>query len=130
MLLTEYSSKEKWYCPYVEEILAGITLDEIELNDNNYLKEGDDIVLMFSIDFCNVVYQKLLESNNKADIHIYLVALRVASYNSEFVLEGIHSRSNTFFLNRPVLFLLMFSRDNLFKYEILRQIYRDWHADT
>lgn len=128
MLLTEYSNKEKWYCPYVEEILAGIVLDDIELDDSDYLN-STDVILMFSLSFCNSVYNKLLESNNKVDIHIYLVALKVASYNSEFIFEGIFSRDESFFLKRPLLFILLFSRDNMFKYEILRKMYEGWHAE-
>lgn len=128
MLLTEYSNKEKWYCPYVEEILAGIVLDDIMLNDNDFLKDSSDVVLMFSISFCNAVYHKLLESNSKSDINIYLVALKISSYNCDFIFNGIFSIDEDFFLKRPVLFLLLFSRDNMFKYEMLRKMYEGWHA--
>lgn len=129
MLLTEYSNKEKWYCPYVEEILAGIVLDDIVLNENDYFNGSTDIVLNFSMAFCNAVYNKLLESNSKADINIYLVALKISSYNCDFIFNGIFSIDERFFLKRPALFMLLFSRDNMFKYVMLRKMYEDWHFE-
>lgn len=130
MLLTEYSIKENWYFSYVDEILSGIALDEIEINEEIFIKDSDDCVLHFTIAFCRAINKKLLETNNKREIHIYLASLRIASYNIDFILNGIYKRSKDFFINRPVLYIFLFSRENIFRYHTLRTIYEEWHQEN
>lgn len=130
MLLTDYSMHENWYYPYLEEIFAGIIFDELNINESKYLTDTNDVALNFTVEFCKSIYNKLLESNNKNDIHIYLVALRIASYNVNAIIEGIYSKDESFFINRPVLFMLLFSRDNMFKYSTLRKLYEEWQYNN
>ena len=130
MLLTDYSLSENWYVSYVDEILSGIQLNEIELDESALINETSDILLKFSLEFSRSVQSKLLETNEEKDIQIYLLSLRIASYNVNLILNGIYSRSKDFFINRPVLFLLMFTNTNMFQYKELRLIYDDWQNEN
>lgn len=127
MLLTEYSKSTKWYIPFVDEIFTGITLEDIVVDESKILANDNDIVLTFSVELCRAIYDKLLETNNARDIQIYLVALRIASYEPNVILASVNRKNFNYFQYYPVLFLMLFSRDNLFKYQELRKIYEAWY---
>ncbi len=130
MLLTDYSLNESWYVSYVDEILSGIQLDEIELDESKLIEETSDTILKFCFEFSRCVQNKLLETNEEKDIQIYLLSLRIASYNVNLILSGIYSRSKDFFIKRPVLHLLIFTNTNMFQYKELRLIYDDWQNEN
>ena len=127
MLLTTYSEKTRWYAPFVDEIFTGITLEDISVNELAIVKHDGDVVLTFCVELCKAIYEKLLETNNARDIHIYLVALRIASYEPNTILAAIFKKNTTYLRSYPILFLLLFSRDNIFKYKELRNIYEAWY---
>ncbi len=130
MLLTDYSLSESWYVSYVDEILSGIQLDEIELDESKLIEETSDTILTFCLEFSRSVQNKLLETNEEKDIQIYLLSLRIASYNVNLILRGIYSRSKDFFIKRPILHLLIFTNANMFQYKELRLIYDDWQNEN
>ena len=127
MLLTDYSKKTQWYAPFVDEIFTGITLEDITVDENAVFAHQSNLVLSFCVELGKAIYTKLLETNNARDIHIYLVALKVASYEPDIILSSIYKKNAAYFKNYPILFLLLFSRDNLFKYRELRNIYEAWY---
>ena len=127
MLLTTYSESTRWYAPFVDEIFTGITLEDIAVNEISIIAHDKDVVLSFCVELCRAIYEKLLETNNARDIHIYLVALRIASYDPNIILASIYKKNAAYLRNYPILFLLLFSRDNIFKYKELRNIYEAWH---
>ncbi len=127
MLLIDYVKNIDWYKVYADEIFAGISINDIEVNLTNLIDFDKDQILRFSVDYCEAVYHKLLETNEKNDISVYLSALKIAAYDPEYVLMSIYNKVPDYFINRPVLFLLIFSRENMFNYYMVRKMYEDWH---
>ena len=127
MLLTTYSESTSWYVPFVDEIFTGITIEDIAIDESSLLEHNGNIVLKFCVELCKSIYNKLLETNNARDIHIYLVALRIASYEPNIILSSLMKKKSTYFEDQPIIFLLLFSEENIFKYQELRHIYESWH---
>ncbi len=126
MLMTSYANNTSWYYPYVDEIFTGIGVNELNVDVNDLFKTNLDQVLVFSMKYCERAYFKLLETNDKRDISIYMTSLKVAAYNPEFVVSHIYNKVPTYFINRPVLLLAMFSRDNITNYNIMQTMYDEW----
>ncbi|MCP4884804.1 MAG: hypothetical protein GY908_13565 [Flavobacteriales bacterium] len=126
MLLTNYAKNTNWYYPYIDEIFTGIGVNELDVDVNDLLETSLDQALIFSVKYCDRAYNKLLETNNKRDISIYMTALKVGAYNPEFVISHIFKKEPEYFIKRPVLLLIMFSRDNIANYKIIQQMYDEW----
>ncbi|MGL4734763.1 MAG: hypothetical protein ACRCWB_06685 [Enterovibrio sp.] len=127
MLIVDYSKKTRWYTSFVNEIFAGIILDDIHLDEEKIINDINNIVLHFTVDLCQAIYDQLLETNNKRDIHIYLVAIKIAAYDPDIIISSVQKKDIGFLNKYPMLFMLLFSRRNLFKYKSLRDIYEAWH---
>ncbi len=127
MLLIDYVKNIDWYKVYADEIFAGISINDIEIDFVKIIDFDKDQVLRFSVSYCEAVYHKLLETNEKSDISVYLSALKIAAYDPEYVLSSIYNKYPNYFINRPVLFLLIFSRENMFNYYMVRKMYEDWY---
>lgn len=129
MLLLDYVKNIDWYKVYSDEIFAGISINDIEIDLAKMIDYDRDQILHFSVHYCEAVFHKLLETNEKNDISVYLSALKIAAYDPEYVISSIYNKCPTYFTSRPVLFLLMFSRENMFNYYMVRKIYEDWHEN-
>lgn len=129
MLATQYAQNNNWYQPYVDEIFTGIGVNDLEVDINILLDTPGDQILRFSVEYCNRAYFKLLETNQKNDINIYLTALKIAAYHPDLVINHIYNKVPDYFLQRPVLMMILFSRGNVTDYPVIRKIYDEWHAD-
>ncbi|MGL4191063.1 MAG: hypothetical protein ACRCRU_00485 [Vibrio sp.] len=121
-MLTSLSIQDDWYKSLVLEIFDNLS---IELVDSKLLdiENIDTVVLDFSLDFCNKLYDILIKNNDPNDIKIHLIALKLAAYHPNFILENILRCDPEFLLKRPLLSILFYSRYNLYRYPILRENY-------